>query len=388
MSSSLRALLLRLRAGAASAAFSVCVAAAVALAPGTAGAGGGKGPKVPPPPPDPKPALTPLPPGCARLSDGRNATVSADGKWLAFARANFDRSRTDAAGNLIKLTECWVRELATKKETKIPIESNPVAWTPDGVLLLRAGIAVNPATGAKAEGFPSLPSGISTGALAWARDGKQLAYIPVLSESERTSVQILGPDGKIRAVEATKSIRTDQTAILAFAPSSPASASSDSPPIARLFVNALFEAEGGESARRVGIVDLDTDTWRGIAEMPEDVRIPGLHGNQFHFRDLFRGGVRIEGERKVVWKRPPGPRLSPQVWDGTGGRITWIDGHAYGDADAFVADAVTGKPLRISADGETKWCPALDPTGRRLAFLMADDADASGKFSRRRARIV
>src|SRR5262245_51150136 len=323
MSSSLRALLLRLRAGAASAAFSVCVAAAVALAPGAAGAGGGKGPKVPPPPPDPKPALTPLPPGCARIADGRNATVSPDGKTIAFARANFDRERTDRDGNLVKIIECWVRDLATKKETKIPFESNPIAWTADGALLLRAGVAVNPANGAKAEGFPSLPAGTPTGALAWSKDGRQIAYVSVVAEGERAAVEILGCGGTARAIEATRGIRTDQAAVLAFAPAASPSGASGGAEIARLHVNALFDSEGGATQRRVGIVDLDTDTWRGVAEMPEHVRIPGLHGNDYRY---LEPGARGGSGKKVVWKRPAGPRLSNQVWDATGGRLAWIAG--------------------------------------------------------------
>ncbi len=71
-----------------------------------------------------------------------------------------------------------------------------------------------------------------------------------------------------------------------------------------------------------------------------------------------------------------------------GTRIAWIEGQGRKEADAYVADVASGAVYRVTVDGETKWSPALDPTGRRLAFLTADMTAYDNLVTRRRLRVL
>lgn len=358
------------------------LAAAILLGGAPAVAGGGK----PAPKGNPPGAAQPvggLPAGCVRLVDGRHPTLSADGKRLAFGRMTFDAKRTDGSGNPLPIAELWVRDLAGKKEWKLPVESSPDGWTTDGVLLLRAGYGVEPLKGARAPGVAAVPADLGFQRPAWAPDGRQLVIVPRAGADERVALQWVRADGTTRALEGTAGLRTDQAVVVGWSPDG-----------ARIYVNALFHVEEKDAVRRVGVVDVATGEMRVFGEMPAWIDIPGHYGSDsvFTFPGRFTlrdGETVVVGEpRKTTWKRPTGPRYGPDVWDGAGRLVAWIEGQTRKEADAFVADVTTGDVLRVTVDGETKWSPAIDPAGRRLAFLMADASFYDSQLTRRRIRVL
>jgi hypothetical protein len=63
-------------------------------------------------------------------------------------------------------------------------------------------------------------------------------------------------------------------------------------------------------------------------------------------------------------------RLRPgrHVWNRDGTLLAFIDGGS-GNADLYLFDVRTEERLRQTSDGVTKWSPAIDPAGRRVAYL-------------------
>ncbi|MFO0934840.1 MAG: hypothetical protein U1E39_19315 [Planctomycetota bacterium] len=345
-----------------------------------AAAGGGK--------PSPKPgAAQPvggLPSGCVRLVDGRHPTLSPDGTKLAFGRVTFDAKQVDATGAPVPIAELWVRDLVAKKEWRLPIASSPDDWTADGVLLLRAGYGVDPVKGERVADVAAVPATVGFQRPAWTRDGRRVLVVPRATPEEPTAIALLDASGGAVPLVGTVGMRTDQAVVVAW-----------SPDAKRVYVNALFAPEGREAVRRVGLVDVASGEMRVLAEMPEWIDIPGHYGTDSavvipgYGYGRYRPGQEPEGRvRRNEWKRPTGPRYGPDLWDAEGRRVTWIEGHGRMEADAYVADVGTGAVYRVTVDGETKWSPALDPTGRRLAFLTADMTAYDNLVTRRRLRVL
>ncbi|MBL9086804.1 MAG: PD40 domain-containing protein [Planctomycetia bacterium] len=348
-----------------------------------AAAGGGK--------PAPKPvapgAAQPvggLPAGCVRLVDGRHPTLSPDGQRLAFGRMTFDARQVDETGAPVPIPELWVRDLVAKKEWKLPVPSSPDAFTSDGVLLVRAGYGVDPAKGERVPAVAAVPATVGFQRPAWTRDGRRVLIVPRATPEEPTALALLDAAGSSVPLAGTVGLRTDQAVVVAW-----------SPDAKRVYVNALFAPEGRAPVRRVGLVDVASGEMRVLAEMPEWIDIPGHYGTDsvitvpgYGFGP-YRPGFEADGRvRRNEWKRPTGPRYGPDVWDAAGRRVTWIEGQGRKEADAFVAEVESGAVYRVTVDGETKWSPALDPTGRRLAFLTADLTAYDNLVTRRRIRVL
>lgn len=312
-------------------------------------------------PPEPKELK--FPPGCVRLVEGRRGALSPDGKRLAFTR----ETKTSL--------ETFVKETKGKKEWKLPQASAPVGWTDGGTLLLALGAGVEPVKGARVRTVAEVPAEKATWALAWTRDGARLAYVPATDGATTTAVQWLAVGSVAARLASTDGIRTDQLAQLAWSPDG-----------ARLFVNALFQHGTEKPWRKIGVVDVAADTLKVVAEMPDWSDLPGLHARRRIYRD-----PRAEGKdptMQVTYARPDGPRHGPDVWGATGTHFTWLAGHGWTEADAFVADAAGGETWRLTNDGEAKWSPALDPAGKRLAFLSADDGGNGGTYKNAIVRVV
>lgn len=346
--------------------------ALVFLASGLTVEGGGG--KVAPPPKSKPPPPPPLAVGCLRLADGRDASLSLDGKYLAFARMGFDAKRTDRAGDPLAIPETWVRDLGSKKEWKLPQETMPRGWTAGPTLLLETGAAVDPVKGASVAGIPSLPQGTEPAAMAWSRDGKRLAYVPRLSLRDKTQVYVVSEASKMQPLSGTNGMRTDQAVVLAWAPDG-----------SRLFVNALFQPDEGEARRRVGVVDPATGEMKVVAELPDWIDIPGLRGGSRASRFFMEPGRRRGEGNDAYWNRPTGPRYGAEVWDAAGKLFAYVQGSGWSEADVYVADTTGATTWRLTVDGETKWSPSLDGPGRRVAFLTADEIR---DFKGRRIRVI
>lgn len=325
-----------------------------------------------------------LPAGCVRLVDGRHPTLSPDGTRLAFGRMTFDAKQVDAAGAPVPIPELWVRDLVAKKEWKLPIASSPDDWTAGGVLLVRAGYGVDPVKGERAADVAAVPASMGFQRPAWTRDGRRVLVVPRATPEEPTAVTLIDAAGGPVPLAGTVGMRTDQAVVVAW-----------SPDAKRIFVNALFAPEGREPVRRVGLVDVASGEMRVLAEMPEWIDIPGHYGADSvvtipgYGYARYQPGARFDGRvRPNEWKRPTGPRYGPDVWDADGRRVTWIEGHGRKEADAYVADVESGAVHRVTVDGETKWSPALDPAGRRLAFLTADMTAYDNLVTHRRLRVL
>ena len=340
----------------------LCVGVAASHA--TAAGGKGKGAKPAPPEPEEK-----LPPGCTRLATGYGAVASPDGRLVAFAREGawlFPTVRHRPA-------ELRVRDLKADTLTLLPHEARPAGWA-GGTLLLDTGIGVDPVKGVRAPKVASLPTDATAAALAWTTDGKRLAWAPTAVKSAKTAVRVVGLEGKVATLAGTEGLRTDQAVYLAW--------SADG---ARLYVNGLFQDGAEVPSRRVGLVDAASGALTVLASMPDWISIPGLHDGYAPYRD-----PRVEDPKRVEldWGRPAEPRYGRQVLSGDGRLATWLAGTGWIEADAFVAEVSSGEVHRVTNDGEVKWSPALDPAGRRLAFLTADGAGGFKGYPNTRIRVV
>ena len=361
----------------------LALVASAAVARGTAVAGGGK-PGAKPPAPGAAQPVAGLPAGCVRLVDGRHPTLSPDGTKLAFGRMAFDAKQVDAAGDPVAIPELWVRDLAAKKEWKLPVASTPDGWTTAGALLVRAGYGVDPVRGERAADVASVPASVGFQRPAWTRDGRRVLVVPRATPEEPTALALLDASGATVPLAGTAGLRTDQAVVVAW-----------SPDATKVYVNALFARADQPTVRRVGLVDVASGEMKVLAEMPEWIDIPGHYGTDsvitvpgYGF-GRFQSGFAFEGRsRRNEWKRPTGPRYGPDVWNAVGTRIAWIEGQGRKEADAYVADVASGAVYRVTVDGETKWSPALDPTGRRLAFLTADMTAYDNLVTRRRLRVL
>lgn len=352
----------------------VVVAALLAVVP-TAGAGGGKPAKGKPAPVPPlvSSLAEKLPDGCAIVADGFATVPSPDGKRLAYVRGG------DLPILLLRHTdrspavELVFRDLKTGATTKLPNASLPVGWI-DGALLLASGAAVDPAKGVRTPRSVSVPGDGMPATVAWTNDGKRVAWVPSVAGKGANSVHVSGPNGADVPVAATAGLRTDQAVFLAW-----------SPDASRLYVNALFQHEREVPVRRVDLVDVSTGAATTLATMPDWIGIPGLHDGWERYRD-----PRVEDPTVVdlAYRRAPEPRYGRQVFSGDGRLAVWLAGTGWIEADAFVVEVATGTVKRVTNDGDAKWSPALDPTGRRLAFLTADNVDLLDGFKQPRIRVI
>lgn len=342
-----------------------CLAAA-------AWAGGGKpGPKPKGGPAPPSHPFEKLPPGCVRLIDADTAALAPDGRRIAFGRGAIEALPIISRPG--KPPDLFVRDLKTQVETSLLVHSAPVAWTADGAILLEAGYGVD-SRGAVLSRIAALPSAGTAIECAWTRDGKRLAYVPRGKPKAKTAVSVLPGPGKTSTLAGTQGLVADQAAFLAWSPSGD-----------RLYVNALFQEGDGVPMRRVGIVDVAGGAMKTLATMPDWIEIPGLHGGYgLRYRD-----PRVEKKDvDLEWTLPTAPRWGRDVWSADGRLVAWLSGTGWIEADAFVFDTASGTEFRVTNDGDAKWSPALEPSGRRLAFLMGDDVGTRGKFKNRRIRML
>jgi hypothetical protein len=321
-------------------------ALAVLLAAGPAWA---KGAKPVPPPRAPNPAL---PPGCERLADGRDSALSHDGRRLAFARWG-PSGEVDYRGDDIPASKVYVRDLAAKKEARVPgVRGVPVAWTTAGGLALSSGVVVDPTTGKRIEATAALPAGVRADSIAWTRDGTRLAYVPVrddkalLRDGHAALAHITEIDGsgKERAFEFGEGLSPGEQSMLAW--------SADDK---RLAFNAIFFRRGSVPPRLAGYLDLTAEPAETIVdEIPMTNGIPGLHAARAPM--LPHAGT-------------TGPTIGDDVWDSKASLLAFVTGGGDGDADIWIYDVETEQRRRQTSDGATKWSPAVDDAGRRVAFL-------------------
>lgn len=347
------------------------VAVLVAAPPARAGGGKPSKPKAPAPPPNA--VADKLPEGCTRLADGYGAIVAPDGKRVAYVRGGGAASLGKVRATRGTPVELWVRDLKSQATVTLPHAARPVGWA-DGAILLDSGVGVEPVKGAKVGKVVALPADVKAATLAWSRDGKRLAWVPSAPKKAKSAVSLLGANGKPATLSATAGLRTDQTVFLAWSPDG-----------TRLYVNALFQAAQEVPVRRVGLVDVAADTMTVVATMPDWIGIPGLHDDFARYRD-----PRVEDPTIVdlEYEVPAEPRYGRQVFSGDGRVATWLAGTGWIEADAFVVEVATGEVKRVTNDGELKWSPALDPTGRRLAFLTADNVGLREGFKQPRLRVL
>lgn len=308
----------------------------------------------PAPPPAPAPAPAPpktLPAGCERLTDGRDHALSLDGKLLAFAKWTLDGSKPDYHGEAIPKPTVFVRTLATKQEAKLAGATGvPVGWTTQGWLCLSTGKVIDPATGKVPPGAAVLPSDVDAEALAWTADGSRVAYaadwtanltppagVPqVLAEVDNL--------GTVRLFDFGDKVYPGEGGTLAW--------SADGK---RLAFNLPFFWYGHVPPRRTGFVDVTGDPKLvAVAEISQDNGLPGMQ----------------EARRPMrPHKGTTGPVLGRHVWNRDGTLLAFVDGGGGGNADVYLFDARTEERLRQTSDGVTKWSPAIDPAGRRVAYL-------------------
>jgi dipeptidyl aminopeptidase/acylaminoacyl peptidase len=322
--------------------------------------GGGQKPKPPP--------KSKLPAGCELLADGRSHALSLDGKSLAFARWTPDPGDLDYHAEPIPKARVFVRTLATKKDVEVKgTKGWPVGWTTTGGLCLSTGTVVDPATGKTVpgtavmpvpaggakpvSGVASLPAGITVDALAWTRDGSRLAYACDWTDSQfSTSSSVpqylceVDATGKVRLFDFGDKVYSREGGTLSWSPDGKL-----------LAFDIPFSEMGQVPPRRIGFIDTDEKPrLEGIAEFSQKNGVPGHH----------------EARRAM---RPhagtTGPVLGACVWDGATAHLVYVTGTGDGNADVHLWDLRAGSSRALTKDGATKWSPAIDAEGRRVAFL-------------------
>ena len=331
--------------------------AALALAaPVAAKGGGGK--------PQPK-KKGGLPAGCERLTEGRDAALSLDGKRLAYTKWTTDPSKVDYHGIEIPQPRAYVRDLAAKKDTKVPnADAVPVGWTTAGGLCLASGVVVDPATGKAVPGTAKLPSNVPVSAtdIAWSRDGKRLAVVPDWTATPLPQpgvpqyLTLVEADGTLRELNFGNKIYGTQPSALSWSPDS-----------MRLAYNVAYFGDGSLPIRRVAVVDVASGKQEVVSDLALDNKIPGMQDVNLPMRAL---------------PGTDGPVIGDAVWDKAGKWFTYVHGTGDGNADVYVVDAEGKEKLRQTSDGETKWSPALDPAARRVAFFAGKATDWSNNPNR------
>jgi hypothetical protein len=291
---------------------------------------------------DPKPPS--LPPGCERWIEVGDVALSLDDKRLAFVRWETNPDDVDYRGNPIPRPRVFVRTLATKRDVPVPdARGVPVGWTATGGLSLSSGEIVDPGTGKRVPGTAVVPEGIPIVALAWTRDGKRLAFVANASAT-------WPPDERVpkvpTLVEVGKPPRQLDFGNNVYARA--AAALSWSPDGKHVAFDMAFFVNGQVPPRRVGVISVEGPGQKIVGEMPLGNGIPGFG----------------------------------TAWDGRGDRFAYVRGDGDGNADLYLADADGTKVWRQTTDGATKWSPAPDPSGRRVAFLTGRVVD-SGVEARR-----
>lgn len=326
------------------------------------GKGGAPAPKPKPP------AKLKLPAGCELLTEGRNYALSLDGKSLAFARWSPDPGNLDYHAQPIPKSQVFVRTLATKKDVEVKgAKGWPIGWTTAGGLCLSTGTVVDLATGKTVPGtavmpvpaptakpvagVASLPAGIAVDALAWTRDGSRLAYacdwtdaqFPTQSGVPQYLCEV-DAAGTVRLFDFGDKVESREGGTLAW--------SADGRCLA---FDIPFFHTGQVPPRRIGYVETGAEPkLHGIAEFNQKNGVPGHH----------------EARRAM---RPhagtTGPVLGACVWDATAAHLVYVTGTGDGKADVQLWDVAAGTSRALTKDGATKWSPAIDAEGRRVAFL-------------------
>jgi hypothetical protein len=356
--------------------FLALAAASLSIGASPASAGGKPAPPKGPPP------LAVV--GCEKIAEGRWGILSPDGKRFAFQRWGFSKDRVDKSGELERIAQAWVRDLAAakdakQKEWKLTLEAIPCGWSRTGKLFLSSGSAVEWDKGTVVGPIAALPKQVDVEAAAWTADGRKIAYVPGSatqvfrgwnvttvtrfdSTTTKCAVQVLevGSDKPVDLPIAVN-VMADQTNVLSWSPDG-----------TRLHYDLVASVEGHGFSRRIGVYTVADGSVKQVAEMEETNGIPGLSLG-WRFFDS--------------WADVGTPRYGGNVWDAKGSRFVYVHGTGGGDADLYVASADGAEVSRVTDDGETKWSPAMDPAGRRAAFLVGD-ADSDGKPKRARLRVL
>jgi hypothetical protein len=75
-------------------------------------------------------------------------------------------------------------------------------------------------------------------------------------------------------------------------------------------------------------------------------------------------------------------------WTHDGGRFAFVSGRGDGEADLYVASADGSQTLRLTEDGDCKWSPVFDTTGRRIAYFAARWGGEGGTLLDTHVRIL
>jgi Tol biopolymer transport system component len=300
-----------------------------------------------------------LPAGCERLADGRNYALSHDGARLAFARWVPDPKDVDYHAEPIPKSTVWVRTIAAKKDAKVSgAVGVPVAWTTAGGLCLTSGVVVDPASGKPVAGTAVMPKGAKAEAIAWTRDGTRLVYAADWTADMTPPVGVpqvvteVDAKGTSRPLDFGDKVYPGEGGTFSWTKDGK-----------RVAFNIPFFEMGQVPPRRTGYYELSAEpAIVQVAEIAQDNGIPGMQDARRPMRPHLG---------------TTGPVLGPCVWDDAGAHLVYVGGEAKGEADVWIYDTATQESARKTTDRATKWSPAIDAAGRRVAFLMGKVEDWS-----------
>jgi dipeptidyl aminopeptidase/acylaminoacyl peptidase len=116
----------------------------------------------------------------AQLQIVTSATISPDGRSVAFTRSHPRAAAEDTLPGLRGFSELWVVPSAggtPRAIVQAPLSASAPAWSPDGAQLAflhRGQVHVVPATGGEPRAITSAPTGVM--AFQWSPDGRSLAF--------------------------------------------------------------------------------------------------------------------------------------------------------------------------------------------------------------------
>lgn len=281
-----------------------------------------------------------------KVCDGSHPVPSPSGKALACVRWVQDPDQFDLRGNRVWSSEAWIRDRESNRERRLARGDRALGWRDEKTILLGTGTFVDAGTGKAVSQGARLPPGLRTKNVRWSPDGEQLVSVPDrmfyrVNSQLKPPVDVDGGlcwiDGKggARVLALGHTIDSDCSGFLSWSPDGK-----------RLAFDLLFFLRGQLPLRRIGVVEFAAGTTVFVGTAA------GGHQNWGHWRAERSG-------------------YAQDLWDGKGERFVFITGRGKGEAEVSIAKADGSDVVRLTDDGQCKWCPVLDPAGRRVAFAAA-----------------
>ena len=319
-----------------------------------------------------------LPTGCEILTRGSRPCLSPGGARMAFVRwAELGEGTTRFSGpyrpgdRLDAVPQVWLRDMATGAEGRLPdwrpegddgvIRTDrmrlPMSWPDEQTLLLDDGALVDATTGAVRTSSIEIPKSAQPASLAWSRDGKRAVCIA---------------EGRVRD-DAYRSVEST-----------------------------VFLLEPGREPRPVvlgnGALGQHLDWEREGMNLQKGVFEWTSDGQRIRFCLQFHqyggpsywkrtGLLELDGTARVLATSVDSGGWPRSTWSADGARGAFVLERGGAQSDLFVTNADGSDVARATDDHALKGILAIDPAGRRVAYLTGQ-TDERGRVPKPVLRVL